>query len=143
MSADVTLPEMPGRRFTGKLVRTADSMDPTTRTLLVEVDVPNQDNKLFPGAYSEVHFKMKSQEGTLIIPSTSLIFREQGLRVPIVKGGKTSLIPVTTGRDFGNTIEILSGLDAGADIVSNPPDSIVEGETVRVLRGKVAKQVAE
>jgi RND family efflux transporter MFP subunit len=139
MSADLTLQDMPGRRFAGKLVRTADSLDPATRTLLVEVDVPNNDGQLFPGAFSEVHFKVKTGSTTLIIPSTSLIFRSQGLRVPIVKNGKTELVTVTTGRDFGNTVEITSGLDPDADVVDNPPDAIVQGESVRVLKGKAAK----
>jgi RND family efflux transporter MFP subunit len=139
MSADLTLQDMPGRRFSGKLVRTADSLDPATRTLLVEVDVPNKDGQLFPGAFTEVHFKVKTGSTTLIIPSTSLIFRSQGLRVPIVKNGKTELVTVTTGRDFGNTVEIMSGLDPNADVVDNPPDAIVQGESVRVLKGKAAK----
>ncbi len=139
MSADLTLQDMPGRRFSGKLVRTADSLDPATRTLLVEVDVPNNAGQLFPGAFTEVHFKVKTGSTTLNIPSTSLIFRSQGLRVPVVKNGKTELVTVTTGRDFGNTVEILSGLDPDADVVDNPPDAIVQGETVRVLKGKAAK----
>jgi RND family efflux transporter MFP subunit len=143
MSADLTLQDMPGRRFSGKLVRTADSLDPATRTLLVEVDVPNNDGQLFPGAFTEVHFKVKTGSSTLIIPSTSLIFRSQGLRVPIVKNGKTELVTVTTGRDFGNTVEILSGLDPDADVVDNPPDAIVQGESVRVLTGKAAKHAGE
>jgi len=136
MLADLTLPELPGRRFTGTLVRTADSFDPATRTLLVELDVPNKDGQLFPGAYTEVHFKMKAQGDTLIIPATSLIFRAQGLRVPVVRDGKTVMLPVTTGRDFGNTVEVLTGLTADAQIIANPPDSLVEGEPVRVTSPK-------
>jgi RND family efflux transporter MFP subunit len=136
MQADLTLPELPGRRFTGTLVRTADSFDPATRTLLVELDVPNKDGQLFPGAYTEVHFKMKAQGDTLIIPATSLIFRAQGLRVPVVRDGKTVMLPVTAGRDFGNTVEVLTGLTAEAQIIANPPDSLVEGEPVRVTSPK-------
>jgi len=136
MLADLTLPELPGRRFTATLVRTADSFDPATRTLLVELDVPNKDGQLFPGAYTEVHFKMKAQGDTLIIPATSLIFRAQGLRVPVVRNGKTVMLPVTAGRDFGNTVEVLTGLTADAQIIANPPDSLVEGEPVRVTAPK-------
>ena len=136
ISADLTLAEMPGRRFKGTLVRTSDSFDPLTRTLNVEVDVPNHDGQLFPGAYAEVHFKIKTQGVTLVIPSTSLIFRAQGLRVPVVRDGKTVLVPVTTGRDFGNTVEVLTGLTASDLIVANPPDSLVEGEAVRVVSAK-------
>ena len=139
--ADLTLPELPGRRFTGTLVRTARAIDPTTRTLTVEVDVVNSSGLLFPGAYTEVHFKIKSDNPTLIIPSTSLIFRSQGLRVPIVdKQSRVHLLPVTLGKDFGNTVEVLAGLPADASVVSNPPDALVEGEAVRIVEPPSAKQ---
>jgi len=144
LQADLMLPELPGRRFPGRLVRTADSIDPSTRTLLVEVDVVNSTGLLFPGAYTEIHFKLRSKEPTLIIPSTSLVFRAQGLRVPVVVDqNKIDLLPVTAGRDFGNTIEILSGLSETAQVVANPPDSLVEGEIVRVVHGKTEKEVEE
>jgi RND family efflux transporter MFP subunit len=144
LRTDLTLPEIPGRRFAGTLVRTADSIDPATRTLLVEVDVPNTTGLLFPGAYAEVHFKIKANSETLIIPSTSLIFRSQGLRVPvIVSGNRIALLPVTVGRDFGNTIEVLSGLSADAVVVANPPDSLIEGEPVRIVQPKSLKEVEE
>jgi RND family efflux transporter MFP subunit len=142
--SDLAMPEIPGRRFTGTLVRTADAIDPATRTLLVEVDVPNTAGLLFPGAYTEVHFKIKANSETLIIPSTSLIFRSQGLRVPVIKAGnRVALIPVIVGRDFGNTIEVLSGLSADAVVIANPPDSLVEGETVRIVQPKSLKEVEE
>jgi RND family efflux transporter MFP subunit len=144
LQTDLTLPEIPGRRFPGTLVRTADSIDPATRTLLVEVDVSNTTGLLFPGAYAEVHFKIKANGETLIIPSTSLIFRSQGLRVPvIVSGNRIALLPVTVGRDFGNTIEVLSGLSADAVVVANPPDSLIEGEPVRIVQPKSLKEVEE
>jgi RND family efflux transporter MFP subunit len=136
ITADLTLPELAGRRFPGKLVRTADSMDPNTRTLLVEVDVVNSTGLLFPGAYTEVHFHIRSNGSTLIIPSESLVFRSQGLRVPIVKDNRVSLLPVVVGRDFGTTIEVLSGLPDDAAVILNPPDSLVEGEAVRVVQGR-------
>jgi len=82
MKADLTLPEMPGRRFTGMLVRTADAIDPATRTLLVEVDVINSTGLLFPGAYSELHFNIKANATSLIIPSSSLVFRSEGCACP-------------------------------------------------------------
>ena len=143
IEADLTLPELPGRRFPGKLVRTADSIDPNTRTLLVEVDVLNRTGLLFPGAYTEVHFNIPSNGSTLIIPSASLIFRSQGLRVPVVKDNRVSLLPVVVGRDFGTTIEVLSGLNEGASVILNPPDSLVEGEVVRVVQPKQTKQAEE
>ncbi len=139
--ADLTLPELPGRRFTGTLVRTARAIDPTTRTLTVEVDVMNSTGLLFPGAYTEIHFKIKSDNPTLIIPSTSLIFRSQGLRIPIVdRQNRVHLLPVTLGKDFGNTVEVLAGLPADASVVSNPPDSLVEGEEVRIVEPASVKE---
>ena len=140
IKADLTLPEIPGRRFEGTLVRTADAIDPATRTLLVEVDVVNSTGLLFPGAYTEVHFKIKSNGSTLIIPSNSLVFRSEGLRVPIVvNGNRTAMVPVTLGRDFGNTVEILFGLSDDALVIANPPDSLVDGEIVRVIEAKPTK----
>src|SRR5579875_3696061 len=129
MKADLTLPELPGRRFPGTLVRTADAMDPNTRTLTVEVDVPNTTGMLYPGAYTQVHFKIKSEQVTLIVPASSLMFRSEGLRLPtVVNGNRISLVPVVLGRDFGDNVEVLSGLSENAAIVENPPDSLVEGE---------------
>ncbi len=144
LHADLTLPELPGRRFPGTLVRTADSLDQATRTLTVEVDVVNSTKMLLPGAYAEAHFKIKSNQSTLIIPSTSLIFRREGLRVPIVVNrNRVSLVPVTLGRDFGNTVEVLSGLAPDAQVITDPPDSLVEGETVRLVPARVTTQAEE
>ena len=143
LKADLEVPEMPGRRFPATLVRTSNAFDPATRTILVELDVPNKDQQLFPGAYAEVHFKMKSRRGTLVIPATSLIFRARGLSVPVVRNGKTALLPVTTGKDFGNTVEVLTGLTADAQVIANPPDSLVDGEPVRVVSPKSAAAVED
>ena len=143
ITADLTLPDLPNRRFEGKLVRTADAMDPNTRTLLVEIDVNNSSGLLFPGAYAEVHFKIRARAAALIIPSTSLLFQSEGLRVPVVKDKRVALLPVAVGRDFGATIEILSGLTDDAQVILNPPDSLVNGEAVRVAPSKAAKEVEE
>jgi RND family efflux transporter MFP subunit len=144
MRVDLTLPEIPQRRFAGTLVRTAGAMDPATRTLTVEVDVSNTAGLLFPGAYAEVHFKIESNAETLVVPSTSLIFRGNGLRIPVVENGnRIALKPVTAGRDFGNTIEILSGLSADAAVVANPPDSLVEGQSVRVIPASQVQQTED
>jgi RND family efflux transporter MFP subunit len=133
MKADLTLPELPGRRFPGTLVRTADALDQATRTLLVEVDVVNNTGMLMPGAYCEVHFKIKAQSSTLIIPSASLVFRSEGLRVPVVIGvNHAALIPVTLGRDFGSTVEVVSGLKEDTAVIADPPDSLVNGQEVRI-----------
>jgi RND family efflux transporter MFP subunit len=144
IQAELTLPELPGRRFVGTLVRTARSIDPATRTLLVEVDVVNSTGLLFPGAFTQIHFKIKSTSPTLIIPSTSLIFRSNGLRVPTLgEGNRVHLLPVTLGRDFGNRVEVIAGLPENASIIANPPDSLVEGEVVRVVSSKAPQDVEE
>jgi RND family efflux transporter MFP subunit len=144
MKADLTLPEMPGRRFTGNLVRTANALDPNTRTLLVEVDVPNLSGLLMPGSYTEVHFRMKSAARALLVPSTALIFRSEGLRAATVAANdKAAFIPVTLGRDFGNEVEVVAGLSSDSAVIVNPPDSLVDGETVRVVARKTADSVEE
>jgi RND family efflux transporter MFP subunit len=144
IKADLTLPELPGRRFPGTLVRTADAMDPNTRTLTVEIDVVNTTGLLYPGAYAQVHFKIKSDQVTLIVPASSLLFRSEGLRLPtVVEGNRISLVPVILGRDFGDTVEVVSGLSENAAIVENPPDSLVQGELVRVARSRTGTENGE
>ena len=132
LTADLTLAEFPGRMFTGKLVRTAEAISYTTRTLLAEVDVNNPTGQLLSGAYAEVHFKVPGQVSTYILPVDTLLFRKEGLRVAIVKDGKAELIPVTPGRDSGNTIEIIAGLKGNESVIQSPPDSIVAGEKVQI-----------
>jgi RND family efflux transporter MFP subunit len=134
LTADLTLAEFPGRVFTGKLVRTAEAINYTTRTLLAEVDVKNPTGQLLSGAYAEVHFKVPGHVSTYILPVDTLLFRKEGLRVAIVKDGKAELIPVTPGRDFGNTIEIIAGLQGNESVVVSPPDSIVAGEQVQIAQ---------
>jgi len=132
--ADLTLSQFPGRRFQGKVVRTSRSIDPSSRTLLVEVDVPNPDGALVPGAYTEVHFKVKVVKQTLILPVSTLMFREEGLRVVTVVNNRAKLVPITIGQDDGREVQVLEGLNANDEVVQNPPDSIVDGEEVRVVK---------
>jgi RND family efflux transporter MFP subunit len=134
ITADLTLQEFPGRRFQGKLVRTADAIDVASRTLLVEVDVDNPLGEVLPGAYTEVHLKIPSGAPALILPVSSLIFRSDGLQVGIVQGGNhAALTKITLGRDMGSEVEIVSGLTADDSVITNPPDSLITGETVRVV----------
>ncbi len=131
--ADLTFAEFPGRRFHGKLVRTSRSIDPASRTLNVEVDVDNAKGELFPGSYTEVHLKLKDSIPTLTIPVSALLFRQEGLRVVVAKNdGTTELRPITLGRDFGDIVEVTTGLADQDRVVSNPPDSIIDGEHVNV-----------
>lgn len=134
LTAAVTLQEFPGRKFVGKLVRTSDAIDTASRTLLVEVDVDNPAGELLPGAYAEVHLKLPADIPTFIVPVNALIFRSQGLQVATVPDGShAALVSVTLGRDFGNEVEVVSGLTGEESIITSPPDSIVSGEEVRVV----------
>ena len=112
MTADLALAEFPGRKFQGKLVRTADAINVTTRTLLIEIDVDNPSGTLLTGSYAEVHLKVPTQASTFLLPVNTLIFRSEGLQVGIVKDGNVALTTVTPGHDFGNQIEIVAGLNA-------------------------------
>lgn len=133
--ADLTLPQYPGRRFHGKVVRTSRAIDPSSRTLLVEVDVPNSEGALVPGAYTEVHFRVKVQKQTLVLPVSTLMFRQEGLRVAtVVNGNKAKLLPITIGQDDGRVVQVIDGLTPDDLVIQNPPDSIVDGETVRVVQ---------
>jgi RND family efflux transporter MFP subunit len=132
LTAELRLDEFPGRMFTGKLVRTANAIDYTTRTLLVEVDVNNPSGQLLSGAYAEVHFKIPGQASSYVLPVDTLLFRKEGLNVAIVENGKAKLVPVTPGHDFGDSIEIVSGLQGNESVIMSPPDSIVTGETVKI-----------
>jgi RND family efflux transporter MFP subunit len=134
MTADLSLAEFAGRKFQGKLVRTADAINMTTRTLLIEVDVDNPAGTLLTGSYAEVHLAVPAQASTFLLPVNTLIFRSEGLRVGIVKDGKVVLSAVTPGHDFGNEIEIVAGLKADDQVVINPPDSIVSGQAVEIVQ---------
>ncbi len=134
VTAGLTLAEYPGRTFQGKIVRTSKSIDPASRTLLVEVDVPNPKGELFPGAFTQVHFKLHNTRPTLIIPVPTLMFRSEGLRVAIVQENKAKLVPIIIGRDDGRTVEVVDGLQATDQVIQNPPDSLIDGETVNVVQ---------
>lgn len=133
LTADLTLQEFPGRRFKGKLVRTSNSIDPVTRTLLVEVDVDNPTGELLPGAYAQVHLKVPSGAPAVILPVSAMLFRSEGMQAATVENGnKVQLRNVVVGRDFGNEIEVVSGVKASDWVIVNPSDSLVSGEKVRL-----------
>jgi RND family efflux transporter MFP subunit len=134
MTADLTLAEFPGRKFQGKLVRTADAINMTTRTLLIEIDVDNPTGTLLTGSYAEVHLAVPTQASTFLLPVNTLIFRSEGLQVGVVRDGKVVLSSVTPGHDFGNQIEIVSGLKPDDKVIINPPDSIVTGQQVQIVQ---------
>jgi len=135
MTADLALAEFPGRRFKGKLVRTAEAINVTTRTLLIEIDVDNPTGTLLTGSYAEVHLNVASQASTFLLPVNTLIFRSEGLQVGVVRDGCVAITTVTPGHDLGDQIEIVAGLKADDQVIINPPDSIVSGEKVQIVQG--------
>jgi RND family efflux transporter MFP subunit len=135
LTADLALSEFPGRLFSGTLVRTAQAIDQTTRTLLVEIRVNNPTNTLLSGAYAEVHLKLPTPTSAFILPVNALLFRAEGLRVAAVTDGRhAELKQVTLGHDFGSEVEVVAGLAGNESIIVNPPDSIVAGEEVRIAQ---------
>jgi RND family efflux transporter MFP subunit len=136
LSAYIELREYPGQRFSGKVVRTADAIDPATRTLLTEIDVPNKDGHLLPGSYAEVHFAVPVLINRMSVPVNALLFRPEGPRVAVVgPDHKVRLKAVNIGRDYGTKVEILGGLDPNYQIVLNPADSLEDGQEVNVKTG--------
>jgi len=127
----LTLDEYPGQSFNGILVRNAHSIDTTSRTLLIEVDVDNSKGLLLPGAYVFVHLKLPDQVQSVTVPANTLLFRSEGLRVGVVRDGKAELTPVTIGRDYGNTVEIVSGLQTSDAVIVDPSDSLINGAQVQ------------
>jgi len=133
MKASIELMQYPGRRFDGVVARTAGSIDPATRTLLTEIDVPNKKGELLPGGYAQVHLNAASAGDHLLVPVNALLFRSEGLRAVVVDADhRAHLRALTIGRDYGTTLEVLQGLSKDDWIVLNPPDSIEEGQEVRV-----------
>jgi RND family efflux transporter MFP subunit len=133
-TADLTFNEFPGRRFTGKLVRTTGAIDPTSRTLLTEVDVDNTSGELLAGSYASIHLKLASKVRALTIPVNALLFRSEGLRVAVVRDGHAQLIPFTMGRDFGNQVEVVGGINPSDSVVINPSDSLTSGTEVKIAK---------
>ncbi|MGA2978841.1 MAG: efflux RND transporter periplasmic adaptor subunit [Terriglobales bacterium] len=135
MKANVTLQEFPGQKFVGTVVRTAEAIDPATRTLNTEVDVPNKDGKLLPGSFGQVHFATGTSVPRITIPVNAMLFRAEGPQVAVVdKDGKVHLRPINIGRDFGSTLEILGGIGVSDQIIINPSDSLEEGQQVHVAK---------
>jgi RND family efflux transporter MFP subunit len=133
LTASLTLTEFPGRSFEGKLTRTAQSIDVASRTVLTEIDVDNSKGELLPGAYTEVHFKLPGGASTFRLPVNAVIFGGEGVRVAVVRNGHVALLPVTIGRDYGNSIEIVQGLTGSEQLIVNPPDSLQQNAAVKVV----------
>lgn len=133
VAAEMVVPELPARKFTAKVVRTAGSIETTSRTLLTELEVDNPHNEILPGSYAQVTFSDLRQDPALVLPSNTLLFRAEGTQVGVVEpDGKVTLKKILIGRDFGRTFEVLSGITATDRIIFNPPDALVSGEIVKV-----------
>jgi membrane fusion protein, multidrug efflux system len=131
----ITLQEFPGQKFLGTVTRTAEAIDPATRTLLTEVDVPNKDGHLLPGSFGEVHFAVGTNANKVTIPVNAMLFRAEGPRVAVIgPGGKVQLRPINIGRDYGATLEVLGGILPTDQVVINPADSLEDGQQVNVAQ---------
>ena len=131
--AKLTLDALPGETLTGTVVRNADAIDATSRTLNVEIDVDNPTGRLLPGAYAFVHFRVPPHTGSVTIPSNALLFRAEGLRAGVVRNGHVELTPISIGQDYGSTVEVISGLSAHDTVIVNPSDSLTNGAAVQLV----------
>ncbi len=133
LPVDVEIAERPGRPFAGQIVRNARAIDPTTGTMLVEIDLDNRNAEILPGAAVKVHLKMSSGAPTLLLPVSALLFRSEGPRVATLdKENRAKLVAVSIGRDYGDRVEVISGLVPGVPVIDSPPDSLLDGSPVRV-----------
>jgi RND family efflux transporter MFP subunit len=139
LEAELRFAEQPNRPFAAKTVRTSNALDPILRTLQVELELDNAKGEIFPGAYAEVHFKLPISAATLRLPANTVLFRAAGLQVATLDGEqRVKLKSIVQGRDFGNSIEVLSGLEPNDTVVLNPPDSIADGVQVRIATPSAA-----
>ncbi|MGD0988960.1 MAG: efflux RND transporter periplasmic adaptor subunit [Candidatus Sulfotelmatobacter sp.] len=137
----ITLQEFPGEKFVATIARTAESIDPNTRTLLTEVDVPNKNGRLLPGSFGEVHFAVGNNVNKVTVPVNTMLFRSQGPQVAVVGAdNKIQLRPINIGRDYGTSLEILGGVSPDDQIVVNPPDSLENGQQVNVAQSAPSQQ---
>lgn len=136
LDADIIVPEMPGRKFPAKVVRTAGAIDVSSRTLLVELDVDNSSNEIIAGSYAQVSFHDTHGKPPLVLPSNTLLFRAEGTQVAVVINGRVELRNIQVGRDLGQNMEILSGIQPGESVIINPSDSLVSGIQVRIADTK-------
>ena len=131
-TATLTLDEFPSETFRGKVTRTSQSIDMASRTLNTEIDVDNPTGQLLPGAYVHVHLKLPTQSRSVIIPASTLLFRSEGLRVGVIRNGQAQLTPITIGVDYGESVQVISGLTPADQVIKSPPDSLISGTPVRI-----------
>jgi RND family efflux transporter MFP subunit len=131
-TASLALDAFPGEVFHGTLVRNANAIDLASRTLLTEVDVDNPNGRLMPGAYVFVHLTLPDPVRSVTVPANALLFRSEGLRIGVVRNSQAALVPITIGRDYGDTVEVVSGLQPTDQVIANPSDSLITGTPVRI-----------
>jgi RND family efflux transporter MFP subunit len=133
--AKVELASLPGQMFSGKVVRSSDSIDPATRTLRTEIDVPNPKSQLFPGSFAQVHFAVSVATQRFSVPVNALLFRAEGTRAAVVgSDSKVHLKPIVIGRDYGTEVEVISGVEQNDALILNPGDSLEDGQPVHVTK---------
>jgi RND family efflux transporter MFP subunit len=135
-TVNITLDEFPGETFLGTLVRNSNAIDLASRTLLVEVDVENPAGRLLPGAYTFVQLTLPTATQSVTLPSNALLFRQEGLQAAVVRNGHAQLVAVTIGRDYGEKVEILSGLQTSDAVITDPSDSLISGTAVHIAESK-------
>ena len=143
-TAQLTFQELPGRIFDAPVTRTAGAVDPASRTLQVELQVANPKREILAGSYAQVRFNEATNAHGLTLSDNTLVFRAQGMQVALV--GSNTIVQMRSiklGRDFGNTVEVLSGLEASDRVIVNPPDSIADGVTVRIAEPVATNQPAK
>ncbi len=128
----ITFDSFPNEKFVGKLVRDSEALDPLSHTLNVEADVDNPTGRLFPGGYAAVHLKVPGTQGAVTIPANTLLFRSEGLQVAVIREGRVVLVPIEIGHDFGNILEVISGLTTADAVILDPPDSLAAGTRARI-----------
>jgi RND family efflux transporter MFP subunit len=143
LKAELRFAERPGKSYAADTIRTSEALDPTARTLQVELQLDNRDNDLFPGSYTEIHFKLPASTETLRLPSNTVLFRSDGVQVAVVENDTIKIKKISQGRDFGKTVEVLTGLDPNDKVVINPPDSIADGEQVRIAPAPPANPASQ
>jgi RND family efflux transporter MFP subunit len=142
LTAEMTVPEIPSKKFPAKVVRTSGLIDAQSRTLLTELEVDNSQNEIIAGSYAQINFSDVKSDPSLVLPSNALLFRAEGLQVGVVDAdGKVVLRSITIGRDFGKTVEVLTGITATDDIIVNPTDALSSGAVVRVAVDAPKSQV--
>jgi RND family efflux transporter MFP subunit len=134
--AELTSDQFPNRVFKGQVIRDSGSFDAATRTLNVEVDIENPTGELLPGAYGFLHFHLPAHTGSITIPANALIFRAQGTQAAVIRDGRAAIVPIKIGRDFGDKVEILSGLTAADEVILDPSDALTDGTPVDAQTSK-------